>query len=87
MNRTFDGQSDEVHCILYRLQGLFTSIRRLFAHLPLAALVQSSTLILHGGLFRAPPKKGKGSKRRRASGALQTQPLLCPGLQPVPVCS
>eukprot|EP00882_Tetradesmus_deserticola_P015886 GHRQ01016942.1.p1 GENE.GHRQ01016942.1~~GHRQ01016942.1.p1 ORF type:complete len:379 (+),score=143.35 GHRQ01016942.1:179-1315(+) len=49
-------------------KALFTCIRRLFAHLPLAALVQSSTLILHGGLFRAPPKKGKGSKRRRASG-------------------
>jgi serine/threonine-protein phosphatase 5 len=61
------------HC---RLQALFTSIRRLFAHLPLAALVQRSTLILHGGLFRAPPKKGKGSKRRRASGAQQAHPLV-----------
>jgi serine/threonine-protein phosphatase 5 len=55
------------------LQGLFTCIRRLFAHLPLAALVQNSTLILHGGLFRAPPNKGKGSKRRRASGVQPVQ--------------
>jgi hypothetical protein len=49
-------------------------------HLPLAALVQDSTLILHGGLFRAPPKKGKGSKRRRASGA-QAQQLVCQGFE------
>jgi serine/threonine-protein phosphatase 5 len=29
---------------------------RLFAQLPLAALVEGSTLIMHGGLFRAPPE-------------------------------
>eukprot|EP00879_Flechtneria_rotunda_P011447 GHRR01011958.1.p1 GENE.GHRR01011958.1~~GHRR01011958.1.p1 ORF type:complete len:279 (+),score=80.14 GHRR01011958.1:225-1061(+) len=50
-------------------KGLFMHIRRFFAQLPLAALVEGSTLILHGGLFRAPPKKGQGSKRRRMSGA------------------
>jgi len=31
----------------------------LFAQLPLAALVESSTLIMHGGLFRTPPKTGQ----------------------------
>jgi hypothetical protein len=51
------------------LQGLFTHIRRLFAAMPLAALVERNTLILHGGLFRAPPTKAKtGAKRRRSGG-------------------
>lgn len=38
------------------LQGLYKDFVGLFAQLPLAAVVESSTLILHGGLFRTPPK-------------------------------
>jgi hypothetical protein len=38
---------------------------RLFSHLPLAALVEGKVLILHGGLFRAPPPKVKGQPRPR----------------------
>eukprot|EP00775_Hariotina_reticulata_P007123 gene7123-7337_t len=48
-------------------QGLFTHIKRMFATLPLAALVNDTSLILHGGLFRAPPKVVPG-KRKRISG-------------------
>jgi serine/threonine-protein phosphatase 5 len=43
------------------LQELYKDVLRLFAKLPLAAVVEGSTLILHGGLFRAPPKKQKGA--------------------------
>lgn len=44
-------------------------MKRFFASLPLAALVENSTLILHGGLFRAPLAKAKaGGKRRRSAG-------------------
>lgn len=52
------------------LQGVFTQMKRFFASLPLAALVENSTLILHGGLFRAPPlaKTKAGTKRRRSTG-------------------
>ncbi|KAF8068441.1 PU1 [Scenedesmus sp. PABB004] len=54
-------------------KGAFLHMRRMFALLPLAALVGGRTLVLHGGLFRAPPRpaKGKGAKRRRASGPQQ----------------
>jgi serine/threonine-protein phosphatase 5 len=53
------------------MQGLFTHIKRFFASLPLAALVEHKTLILHGGLFRKPPpsKTKAGTKRRRSTGA------------------
>lgn len=36
---------------------------KLFANLPLAAVVEGSTLILHGGLWRAPPEKKKGQPK------------------------
>lgn len=50
-------------------QSGFTHMKRFFASLPLAALVEHSTLIVHGGLFRAPPAKTKaGGKRRRSAG-------------------
>lgn len=51
---------------------------RLFANLPLAALINESTLVLHGGLFRSPPTKkartGKkgGRKKRRFAVELGT---------------
>ncbi|GBF98615.1 hypothetical protein Rsub_10804 [Raphidocelis subcapitata] len=55
------------------LEELIKASRRLFALLPLGALVGSKTLVLHGGLFRAPPSAGLKGKQRRAakSGPLQ----------------
>ena len=47
------------------LQDLIKSSRRLFALLPLGALVGQHTLVLHGGLFRAPPAAGLKGKQRR----------------------
>jgi hypothetical protein len=48
------------------LEELIKASRRLFALLPLGALVGSKTLVLHGGLFRAPPSAGLKGKQRRA---------------------
>jgi hypothetical protein len=42
------------------LQDLYNNVIKLFAKLPLAALVEGNTLILHGGLFRAPPVDAEG---------------------------
>jgi hypothetical protein len=44
------------------LQGVYADFVQLFAELPLAALVESNTLILHGGLFRVPPPTEPGQK-------------------------
>lgn len=52
------------------LQGLYKDVIRLFAQLPLAALVQGNTLIMHGGLFRAPPERVKGGPKYKNLGAL-----------------
>lgn len=41
---------------------MFKDLLQLFAQLPLAALVESNTLILHGGLFRLPPPTEPGQK-------------------------
>lgn len=38
-------------------KALYRDVLRLFAQLPLAAVVEGNTLILHGGLFRVPPAK------------------------------
>jgi hypothetical protein len=46
-------------------QTNYKHMLRLFAHLPLAALVEGKVLVLHGGLFRAPPPKAKGQPRPR----------------------
>lgn len=46
---------------------LFVCCKRLFSSLPLGLTVNGATLVVHGGLFRKPPKavKGKGKKRKR----------------------
>ncbi|KAF6259550.1 Metallo-dependent phosphatase-like protein [Scenedesmus sp. NREL 46B-D3] len=44
-------------------KSIYKKMLQLFAHLPLAALVEGKVLILHGGLFRAPPAKVKGQSR------------------------
>ncbi|CAG9464490.1 unnamed protein product [Pedinophyceae sp. YPF-701] len=55
----------------HHTQRIYGECRRLFAALPLAALVAGRTLVLHGGLFRKPPeslrtnKKGKRKKGRQ----------------------
>jgi serine/threonine-protein phosphatase 5 len=45
-------------------QSVYTACKRLFAVIPLAALIQQKTLVLHGGLFRRP------IQRRPAPAAL-----------------
>lgn len=52
-------------CGSVHLQTIYKNMLRLFSHLPLAALVEAKVLILHGGLFRAPPAKTKGQPRPR----------------------
>lgn len=49
---------------------LYVACKRLFAALPLGALVGGATLVLHGGLFRAPPQRITGKNKRK-----RTQPL------------
>lgn len=51
-------------------KALYRRCLRVFSNLPLAALVAGKALVLHGGLFRAPPKKskkagGKGGRSKR----------------------
>lgn len=50
-------------CCCPLLQKLYAAVVKLFSQLPLAALVEGSTLILHGGLFRAPPEKKRGQAK------------------------
>lgn len=49
---------------------VYSACKRLFAALPLAALVAQNTLVLHGGLFRAPLQRNAGKNKRK-----RTQPL------------
>lgn len=44
---------------------IYSVSKKLFAVLPLAAVLQKNTLILHGGLFRAVPRRA-GRKRKKA---------------------
>ena len=47
---------------------LYRACKKVFAALPLAAVIEGVTLVLHGGLFRKPPaprRKGKGRRRKR----------------------
>ncbi|EFJ50937.1 hypothetical protein VOLCADRAFT_103728 [Volvox carteri f. nagariensis] len=51
----YDKQSKEV----------YSASKKLFSVMPLAALVQRNTLVMHGGLFRKPPEPRRGAKRRK----------------------
>ena len=55
------------------LRALTRATLRVFEAMPLAALIGSHTLVLHGGLFRAPQgrggAKGRGSKRGGGCGS------------------
>ena len=68
---------------------LYRACKRVFAALPLAAVVQGVTLVVHGGLFRKPPPplppggkkkgKGKGGRKRGRRGVaveLEEWPLV-----------
>lgn len=44
---------------------LYQVVLRLFAALPLAALVEGKALVLHGGLFRTPPPPQRGKPRAK----------------------
>lgn len=60
-------------------QEVYTRCKRVFANLPLAALIQQQALVLHGGLFRSPPQTSKlaKNKRKRANPILlDSAPLL-----------
>jgi len=61
------------------LANLIKDSRRLFALLPLGALIGQRTLVLHGGLFRQPPTAGLKGKQRRAIRAGEW-PVLCGGV-------
>ena len=56
---------------------VFSACKQLFKNLPLAALVNKRTLVLHGGLFRTRrgkkrvPKKGKGKGKRKKSSSYE----------------
>ena len=61
---------------------LYRACKRVFAALPLAAVVQGVTLVVHGGLFRKPPpapapgsskRKGKGKGRKRGRRAVPVE--------------
>ncbi len=47
---------------------MYTRCKRVFSVLPLAALVQQNTLVLHGGLFRQQPRTVKVAKNKRKRG-------------------
>lgn len=47
-------------------EAVFRQLQALFAQLPLAAVVAGATLVLHGGLPRAPPRR---ATRRSLPGA------------------
>ncbi|GAX74026.1 hypothetical protein CEUSTIGMA_g1476.t1 [Chlamydomonas eustigma] len=47
-------------------KAVYTACKKLFSVLPLAAVIQKKTLVLHGGLFRKPaPVRKTGHKRLR----------------------
>lgn len=55
-------------------KALYRQFMQLGAALPLAALVGTKTLVLHGGLFRSPPEKvnkggGKKGSKKKIFGA------------------
>jgi len=62
-------------------KSLYRSFLQLAANLPLAALVGTKTLVLHGGLFRGQPekrggKKGKGGGLKKMAAGTDTSHLL-----------
>ena len=73
------GNHETVTCsILYGFKGeleakygksgwksVFAACKKLFAALPLAAVVNKQTLVLHGGLFRKQPTRSTGKAKRK----------------------
>ena len=50
------------------MQDVYNPCKRVFCVLPLAAVVQQKTLVLHGGLFRSQPRSAKVPKNKRKRG-------------------
>jgi serine/threonine-protein phosphatase 5 len=46
-------------------KNVFAACKKLFAVLPLSALINKQTLVLHGGLFRKQPSRGTGKNKRK----------------------
>lgn len=46
-------------------KSVFAACKKLFAALPLAALINRKTLVLHGGLFRRQPSRATGKSKRK----------------------
>jgi serine/threonine-protein phosphatase 5 len=73
------GNHETVTCtILYGFKGeleakygkagwknIFAACKKLFAVLPLSALINKKTLVLHGGLFRKQPSRATGKNKRK----------------------
>ncbi|KAG2485825.1 hypothetical protein HYH03_015408 [Edaphochlamys debaryana] len=77
------GYSQEVRA-KYDKQSKFVyaASKKLFSVMPLAALVQNSTIIMHGGLFRRPPEPKRGAKRRKSAHPGRGGAGGCKGLVP-----
>lgn len=77
-----DGKVGTGHCTHgmhgWYTQAVYQACKRVFSHLPLAALVAGRTLVLHGGLFRKPRKGPK--KRKRWGLEPAGMPCGCPAL-------
>lgn len=50
-----------------RCKDIYPACKKVFSQLPLACVIQKSTLVVHGGLFRAPHDRHRGAKRRKVS--------------------
>ncbi|GLC44111.1 hypothetical protein PLESTB_000927800 [Pleodorina starrii] len=61
------GYSQEIRA-KYEKQAkdVYSASKKLFSVMPLAALIQKNTLVMHGGLFRKPPEPKRGAKRRKS---------------------
>ncbi|KAL4550811.1 hypothetical protein Ndes2526B_g08910 [Nannochloris sp. 'desiccata'] len=46
-------------------KNVFAACKKLFAVLPLSALIKKNTLVLHGGLFRKQPSRATGKNKRK----------------------
>ena len=46
-------------------KNVFSACKKLFSMLPLAAVVNKQTLVLHGGLFRKQPARSTGKNKRK----------------------
>ncbi|GIL70676.1 hypothetical protein Vretifemale_1400 [Volvox reticuliferus] len=74
------GYSQEIRA-KYEKQSkdIYSASKKLFSVMPLAALIQRNTLVMHGGLFRKPPEPKRGAKRRKVLHPARAGVKLEPG--------